>query len=1039
MNIIRIFVKRPVLTTMIVVAFVVLGLYSYQRMVIELMPSVEFPFVIVTTVYPGASPGEVESQITKKVEDAVSTIANVKNLTSYSQENVSQVFIEFQLETDVDIDAIDVKDKVDAIQSNLPENSEKSVISKFDFSAFPVMELAIAAPRPLEEIYGVADKVVKDRLSRISGVASVDITGKRQREIRVEVSPQKLRAYGLSLMDVMGVIAANNLNVPVGHITRGAKEITLRMTGEIAGPRELGDLRLPLRKGGTIPLSEVARIVDGTEELRESSTYNGEPVIGISINKRSDGNTVLVARDVYKALDELKKTLDKDITITITSDTAPFVRAAVSDVLSNVMIGILLTALLLLLFLHNWQQTVVAALSMPISVIATFLLMEQSHFTLNVMSLLALGISIGTLVTNSIVIIENITRFVHLGMDPEEAAVKGTAEVAVAVAASTLTNIVVFTPIAFMSGIIGRFFLQFGLTVVFATVFSIVVSYTIVPMLAARLIKPQAVDRDERATGWGARIEKKWDKFYDDLSGGYRDVLARMLDHRKRWILVTLVIFIGSLFLFRFVGGEFIPRVDQGVVIVTMNLPPGTNLIRAQEVSARVADILRTHREVEGVLVKVGGSQRSVENAQIVAKLVDRSKRKLGVTQFVNVLRPELAGIPDAEIMLSAEGGATGAAEADLIVDVLSSNQRALETAADSVHQIFHRVPGLVEIQTSEKAGKPEIAVMPRRQQAADQGLSAAAIGSSHAGRVRGGQGGRLPGEGRGIRRQGEIRRGRPQGSVLHQGYAASVKHGIVRASLRRRRGDHAFRRIADHAQGQAANDRDHREHRFGLPERGPQGSRPGAREDRAAAGRQGEVRRLRRDSGRIVRLDVHGAHPRDRASVRRDGGDDGELRAPDHDHAHASACAHRRRHGDVPLGHDSEHLLAHVGGHAHRHRREQRHSHARLHVAAAESGNEDQGSAPRSVLDASSPDRYGESCDRRGNDSPDIRGIGRLGAPHAHGSGPDRRGSRFGAADSVHYSDRLYVSRQTYRARAKGAPGSPLTIRTRYWSILFN
>ena len=326
MNIIRIFVRRPVLTTMIVVGFVVLGLYSYRRMVIELMPNVEFPFVIVSTVYPGASPGEVESQITKKVEDAVSTIANVKNLTSSSQENVSQVFIEFQLETDVDIDAIDVKDKVDAIQANLPENAEKSIISKFDFSAFPIMELAVAAPRPLEEIYGVADKVIKDRLSRIDGVASVDITGKRQREIRVEISPQRLRAYGLSLMDVMGVVAANNLNVPAGHITRGAREITLRMTGEIDNPRKLGDLRLPLAAGGTVPLSEVARIVDGTEELRESSTYNGEPVIGLSINKRSDGNTVLVARDVYKALDELEKTLDKDITITITNDTAPFVR-----------------------------------------------------------------------------------------------------------------------------------------------------------------------------------------------------------------------------------------------------------------------------------------------------------------------------------------------------------------------------------------------------------------------------------------------------------------------------------------------------------------------------------------------------------------------------------------------------------------------------------------------------------------------------------------------------------------------------------------
>ncbi len=938
MNIIRIFVRRPVLTTMIVVAFVVLGLYSYGRMVTELMPSIEFPFIIVTTVYPGASPGEVESQITKKIEDAVSTIANVKDLTSYSQENVSQVFIEFELETDVDLDAIDVKDKIDAIQANLPENAEKSVISKFDFSAYPIIELAIAAPRPLEEIYRVADKVVKDRLSRIDGVASVDITGKRQREIRVEVSPQKLRSYGLSLMDVAGAVAADNLNVPAGHVTRGAREITLRMTGEIGSPRELGDLRLPLRSGRTVPLSEVAKIVDGTEELRESSTYNGEPVIGVSINKRSDGNTVLVARDVYKALDELQKTIDKDITITITNDNAPFVRASVSDVLSNVMIGILLTALLLLLFLHNWQQTVVAALSMPISVVATFLLMDQAGFSLNVMSLLALGISIGTLVTNSIVIIENITRFVHLGMAPEEAAVKGTAEVAVAVAASTLTNIVVFTPIAFMSGIIGRFFLQFGLTVVYATIFSVVVSYTIVPMLAARLIKPQASDRDPHARGFFARIGEKWDAFYDDLARSYRGVLGRMLDRRRRWILLTVAIFAGSLSLFRFVGGEFMPRIDQNTVIVSMNLPPGTSLDRTREAAearrrhspearrgrggarqgrGRAAE--RRGRGHRGEARRPFGTRHARDRAHQRAPA--RARRHSGRRDHDHD-RGRRDRKRRSPISLSI---------------VLSSDQKALEAVGDSVYRIFHRVPGLVEIETSRKAGKPEIAVVPKRHQAADQGLNAAAIGSLMRAAYEGVEAGvyRERGEEYDVKvKYAEAHRRDP---YHHQGHAAPDALGDGRAALRRRRGERALRRIADHAQGQAAHDRAHGEHRFGLPERGPRRVRPRAREDRRAAERRREARRDVRGAGRIVRFDIHGARPRDRALVRRDGGDDGELRSSGHDHAHASARAHRRRDGAVSFRRDDQYLLAHVGRHAHRHRREQRHSHARLHVAAQE------------------------------------------------------------------------------------------------------
>ena len=542
---------------------------------------------------------------------------------------------------------------------------------------------------------------------------------------------------------------------------------------------------------------------------------------------------------MYKALDELKKSIDKDITITITSDNAPFVRASVSDVLSNVMIGILLTALLLLLFLHNWQQTVVAALSMPVSVIATFLLMDQAGFSLNVMSLLALGISIGTLVTNSIVIIENITRFVHLGMDPEEAAVKGTAEVAVAVAASTLTNIVVFTPIAFMSGIIGRFFLQFGLTVVYATIFSIVVSYTIVPMLAARLIKPQASDRDPRARGFFAKIGEKWDAFYDDLARGYRGVLDRMLGRRLPWILLTVAIFFGSLFLFRFVGGEFMPRIDQNTVIVSMNLPPGASLDRTREAAERVADILRKHAEVEGVLVKVGGGQRSVEDAVITAQLVDRSKRGMHVTDFINVLRPELAGIPDAEIMITSEGGATGSGESDFVIDVLSSDQKSLEAIGDSVYQIFHRVPGLVEIETSRKAGKPEFSVVPKRHQAAEQGLNAAAIGSLMRAAYEGVEAGvyRERGEEYDVKvKYAESQRRDP---YIIKDMPLPTRSGAAVPLSDVERGERAFRRIADHAQGQAAHDRAHGEHRLGLPERGPRGVRSRAREDRRAVERR--------------------------------------------------------------------------------------------------------------------------------------------------------------------------------------------------------
>jgi len=728
MGLLRIFVRRPVLTTMLLMAFIVLGVFSYNRMIIELFPNIEFPFVIVTTVYPGASPQEVESQVTKRIEDAVSTIANVKSLQSSSMENLSQVFIEFELETDVDLDAIDVKDKVDAIRAEMPENAEESIITKFDISAFPIMEIAVSAPRPLEEVYLVADKVIKERLSRINGVASVDLTGKREREIRVEVDPERLRAYGLSLHDVMGILVAENLNIPAGHITRGPSEITLRMVGEVSSPKELGDFRLPLRSGGSIPLSEVADILDTTEELRESSTYNGQPVIGLSINKRSDGNTVLVAREVYNALDELEQIIDPDIEVEITSNSAIFTEESISDVLRNILIGIMLTSILLLVFLHDWRQTIVAAISMPASVVATFLLMDGSGFSLNIMTLMALGISIGTLVTNSIVVIENISRLVHDGMDPHEAAVRGTGEVGVAVMASTLTNIVVFTPIAFMSGIVGRFFIQFGLTVVYATIFSIVVSFTIVPMLSARLVRPKPKKGTKEYDSFWVRIGGRWDAFYAKRTDEYRGMLAYFL--HKRWIAIggAALLFAVAIVLFGFVGGEFIPEIDQNMMIIQMNLPAGTSLARTKELASRVEDVLRSHEEVEGVIIKIGGGQRGVEDADIIARLVDASERDVHVTRFMNIIRPELAEIPDAEITVAADEG-EGGSTADLLIEVLSNDQRGLEETADRVYDIVRSTEGLVEVQTSLEAGKPEIAVLPRRRQLAARALTTSTMG----------------------------------------------------------------------------------------------------------------------------------------------------------------------------------------------------------------------------------------------------------------------------------------------------------------------
>jgi len=728
MNLIRTFIRKPVLTTMILIALLVLGINSYRDMIVEMMPQIDLPFVVVTTVYPGASPAEIESQVTKKIEDEIATIANVESIESTSMENMSQIVVEFALETDVDLDAIDVKDKVDAILSELPEDAERPIIQKWDINAIPIIELAVSAPRPLQEVYRISDRVISERLSRIGGVGEVEITGKREREIRVAIKQERLRAYGLSLLDIVGVVSAGNLNVPAGHITRGASETTIRMTGEVNDPDELAAFRIPLHGGSTIPLSEVADIRDTTEELREYSSYNGQSVIGLSIIKRSDGNTVSIGHGVNEALKELREKLDSDISIEISQDSSSFIIEAVNDVVQNIGLGILLTSILLLIFLHNWRQMIVAALSMPTSVIATFLLIEASGFTINIMTLMALGISIGTLVTNSILIIENITRFVKKGMDPFEAAEKGTTEVAVAVVAATLTNVVVFTPIAFMSGIIGRFFIQFGLTVVYATVFSLIIGFTMVPMLSARILKPKKEESAVKSQWWH-ELTEKWDQFYVSLSSGYRNLLESAIDHKWVPISASVLAFAFAIFLITTIGGEFMPLIDQNFFVVRMELPAGTSLDRTRELSERIEKIIQKRSEVRGTLVKIGGGQRGVEDANITVLLVEGDRRETGVKELMNIVRPQLAGIPDARIELVTEGEGGGGGESDLMIEVLSNNTEHLNGASETVLKITREIPGLVEVSSSNETGKPEIVLSPIRHQLAEHRLSARTLG----------------------------------------------------------------------------------------------------------------------------------------------------------------------------------------------------------------------------------------------------------------------------------------------------------------------
>jgi HAE1 family hydrophobic/amphiphilic exporter-1 len=717
---------------MLVLAFVVLGFFSWQRLVIDLFPDVDFPYVIVTTIYPGAGPNEVETQITKNIEDAVSTISDLKDLESISQENVSLVVMEFELGVDVDIAAIEVKDKVDAILVDFPEDAEPPVVQKFDFSAEPIIDLAVSSPRPLSEVYQTSKDVIKDYLSRVAGVATVNIIGGREREIQVAVDKRLVKAYGLSLGQIVGAIASENLNIPAGRITEEHREYTLRLIGEFADLEDLRKIRIPIgENGGSIALESVAQVFDGFKDQRNLSRFNGKPTVGVAIQKRSGANTVETSNGVYDALEELKELLPPDYTVAVARDNSKFIKDAVKDVTQNIFIGIILTTLFLYLFLHSFRVTVIAAIAMPTSVIATFLLVDFAGFTLNIMTLMAMGITVGILVTNAIVVLENIIRHLDLGKSSDQAAIDGTSEIATAVIAATMTNIVVFTPVAFMSGIVGRFFYQFGLTVVFATLFSLFVSFTLTPLLASKLFrgyKPkQAGDTEHRRGGPLGWFERSWDNFYASLEQLYKGSLRSALKFRFRLLATVTLVLAVAIFLFRFVGGEFMPVLDEGFLTIEVEMPAGSNLHETDRVLQRIESILQELPETVSILASVGGPNKSVEDGTIVLKIVPKDQRELGVLDFGNSLKPKLATIPDAKIRVSASGGEEDSGS-DIELNITGPDMAVLETLSRELFDSVSTVRGLSGLKSSIEADKPELAFIPDRKELDRFGVSSASV-----------------------------------------------------------------------------------------------------------------------------------------------------------------------------------------------------------------------------------------------------------------------------------------------------------------------
>jgi hydrophobic/amphiphilic exporter-1 (mainly G- bacteria), HAE1 family len=733
----RMAVERPVLTTMLVVMSLVLGLFGFSRMQTDLFPEVEFPFVTVATVYPGAGPEEIETQVTDRMEEAVSSLAGIRTLRSFSQENVSIVLIEFDLGVNPDQAAIDVRDRIEAVRGLLPTEVESPVVQKFDLGALPVMNLALSGPQTTDALFELADEELRERFSRVDGVASVQIVGGRAREVEVLVSAERLEAYGMTLPDVIGLIQAENVSVPSGRIAEARADVPVRVVGEYRSVRELEELRLLLAEGQVVRLGDIAQIREGFEDVTQVARFNGDAAVSISIQKRSDANPVNTARGVREEIARMQRTLPPGTQITVVRDGSEFIESSIRDVLWNLLIGIILTTLVLFLFLHSWRGTIIAAAAMPVTIIATFLLMDAAGFTLNVMTLMALSITVGILVTNTIVVLENIYRHLDLGEEPAGAARKGTSEIAVAVAASTLTNLVVFTPIAFMEGIIGQFFYAFGLTVVFATTFSIFISFTLAPLLASRLLRSNETEHEE-TEGRLAPLWRRWDAGYRGLEQSYRASLGWALDRpRNGWIVIASIFVLSIVSLFvagSFVGGEFIPSSDEGAISVELELPSGTPIQRTSEVALRAEERIRQLDDVESMLTTISGSSADfmalgsgANRANILVTLREGGRTS---NEVLRELRPMLADIPDASVTaIATDPSAMGGGQAPIQLQISGPDYNVLRQLAGQVTAQLALVPQLSDVDNTLEEPRTELVFRPDRAALADYGLTVGQVG----------------------------------------------------------------------------------------------------------------------------------------------------------------------------------------------------------------------------------------------------------------------------------------------------------------------
>lgn len=726
----RISVTHPVFATMMMVALLVMGAFSLQRLGLDQYPNVDVPVVVVVTSYPGATPETVETEVTRPVEDALNAIGGLDEVTSTSYEGRSVVVAKFKLEVQSSAAAQEVRDKIAAIEANFPKDAQKPVISRFDPAAEPVLSVAISSTSlDVPALTTLADQRVVRQLTTVAGVGQATLVGARKRQIDVTIDETRMRALGIGINEVVNALRAGNTNSPAGSVVDPVSERTIQVQGRIEEPQALLDMVVARRGGAAIELRDVAKLSEGAADAESRALYNGQTALAIDIVKVQDANTVQVATDVRKRLDALNAELaPQNVQLRIVTDSSIPIRESVGQVQTTLIEGAALAVAIVFLFLNSWRSTVITGLTLPIAIIGTLTVIDFLGFTLNTLSLLALTLSIGILVDDAIVVRENITRHLHMGKSHLRAALDGTNEIGLAVIATTATIVAVFLPVAFMDGIVGRFFYEFGVTVSAAVLISLFVAFTLDPMLSSVWYDPDAQPDAKR--GPIGRLIARFDRGFEWMAGQYRRAIGWTLRHRLVTLLVTSGIFIGSLFMVPLVGTEFVPNADEGRFQVNMTAPVGSSLDYTTTKVRQVEKALREFPEVEMLYSTINtGGAAGKHRAAILVGLVPLDMRSRTPLSLAEPVRKRLSAIPGIEVTILQNG--LGGGESPVQLSILGDDRAVLEKIAASLVEDMTKIPGLVDVTSSAKDVTSVLSVRLKPAAASDLGIAHADLAAA--------------------------------------------------------------------------------------------------------------------------------------------------------------------------------------------------------------------------------------------------------------------------------------------------------------------